>query len=105
MPVRDAPVPIAASWSGITRSATVTFSHDVRFLLDPKDANWFVRFDNVEKPVTDVSMGPVNVVVSTLGGVPDAGPNVVSYSPPPFDVVSDTLKPFPAAAFTDFPLV
>lgn len=44
------------------------------------------------------------VVTCQMGaGVLDAGPDIVDYRPPPFDVVSSFGVP--AAGFLDFPLV
>ncbi len=43
-----------------------------------------------------------SVVLAGSAGMSDAGPDVVSYSPPPFDVLS--WQGEPAEAFADFPV-
>lgn len=44
-----------------------------------------------------------HVTIVLVGSVPDVGPDVVSFAPPPFDVVSDPGM-IPVQAFTDYPL-
>lgn len=106
LPSRDPPVPIDASFNIGFGLVNVQFDRDLEVgLLDP--ANWFVRFQNLERPVILPQvppLGPDFVNMSTGIVVPDPGPDVVSYSPPPFDVISDTFNPTPADAFADFPL-
>lgn len=70
----------------------------------PDLPNWNVRYLNQKPAVTDVtSLGGV-VIVSLGFGPPDVGPDVVSYSPPPFDLESNTAKHLKAPAFVDFPI-
>jgi len=70
-------------------------------------ANWSVRHSNTRYAMFDAGVGPFqpeSVVIHYIPpGVPDPGPDVVTYSPPPFDVVGDPDL-VPAAAFTDFPI-
>lgn len=85
--------------------AIVSFSHNI---LDTalQRANWFVRRTNVLRAVDAATVQPGgDVRLQTSVGAADTGPDVVSYSPPPFDVVSDTAVQVPAEAFADFPLV
>lgn len=64
--------------------------------------NWFARFGNIKLGLTNATaFAPNRVQLTALGGGADPGPDVVSYSPPPFDVIGPGG---PAAAFTDFPL-
>ena len=66
-----------------------------------------MRWSNNSRPIISGNAlpGTPTVVRLQFGGVvPDAGPDVVSFAPPPFDVLSDTAKSIPAPAFTDFPL-
>lgn len=103
-PVLDPPVPIDASWEPLTPATLVTFSHSIR--PDSLDTgNWFVRFANQSYPVTGAIVIAGKVQLTFAAPIIDLGPNVVSYSPPPFDVISNTAKPVPAGAFTDYPLV
>lgn len=102
-------MPIAATWVAFLTTAQVTFSHPLLLDLAGDTANWFVRVANVERTVMGVTIGagPGNnrVDLTTLAAGADFGPDVVSFSPPPFDVVSDTVKPQPAPAFADLPLL
>lgn len=66
-------------------------------------SNWFIRWMNTERPVTDVEVEPGdNPQVIVVFGAPivNMGPDIVTYSPPPFDLVSATVRPIPAAAFS-----
>lgn len=84
------PFPIRANFT-LGGNALVTFSENVRpGLLDP--ANWFMRWMNQGYFVTYVdSVGlPASPVVRLRKGTwqPSVGPNMVRYTPPPFDVRS-----------------
>jgi len=99
------PVPVAAALNG-AGPATVTFDQPlVPGALDP--ANWFLRFNNTFISPLVIPGNPsaagstVSIIFFTAG--PDPGPDVVSFSPPPNDVVS-LATAIPAAAFSDFPL-
>lgn len=63
--------------------------------------NWFVRHGGQAWTVTGVAGGALGVTVVLAGSVPDVGPDVVSYSPPPFDVLSAGGL-VPAPAFADY---
>ncbi|MBA7673280.1 hypothetical protein ES703_81474 [subsurface metagenome] len=65
--------------------------------------NWFVRHANAIHVVTGANVFEGTVVLSTVPGVADPGPDVVSFDPPPFDVISDRTG-LAALAFADFPL-
>lgn len=84
---------------------TITFDQP----LGPDPAldtdNWFVRLSN-QAYRRDAAVAAGDAVVLTLGlAIPDPGPNVVSFSPPPFDVLAAAPSFKPAPAFSDFPLV
>lgn len=68
------------------------------------DANWFVRYSNNSHHIDAVSAaGPV--VTIDLGiGLPDPGPNVVSYSWVRPDLVS-LYGGQPVAAWADWPIL
>lgn len=106
LPSRDAPVPLSAVWNIFLTSALVTFNHDlVVGLFDT--GNWFVRMTNLERIVGTVQIFPgaqTEVLLSTFIGPADMGPDVVTYTPPPSDIVSD-FGFVPADPFADFPLV
>lgn len=68
--------------------------------MDP--TNWFVRVGGFSQNIVSaLAVAPNQVLVTSFGAGPDPGPDVVSYSPPPFDVVGPTG---PAAAFSDYPI-
>jgi hypothetical protein len=65
--------------------------------------NWFVRVGGNSYGITS-AISLIPAVLLTLGApVLNPGPNVVSYSPPPFDVLSSGSL-VPAEAFSDFPV-
>lgn len=65
--------------------------------------NWFVRQNNFKQPVQAPPIIAGNQVTAlTNFPVLDIGPDVVTFTPPPFDVVA--TNGLPAAAFADFPL-
>lgn len=80
---------------------TVQFSTSLT--LGPLDTgNWFVRVGNRSQTIfTAVASAPDLVLLTSIGSGPNPGPDVVSYSPPPFDVIG---PPGPAPAFSDFPI-
>lgn len=81
----------------------MTFSCDlVSGPLDP--TNWFARYGGYGlTPLAANAVGS-EVVMTVLSGASNPGADIVSYSPPPFDVVA-AYRPIPAVAFADFPLV
>lgn len=99
------PFPIAANFT-LGPTVLVTFSEN----LVPGTlwhGNWFVRWNNLHVRITHAdSVGlPASPVVRLVKGLTGlaAGPNVVSYSPPPFDVQSFATG-LRAHRFSDFPL-
>jgi len=94
-------VPVAAQVTASKRIVTVTFS--LPLVPGPvAPANWYTRYNNLRQEcLTPVAIG--STVTYPLGAtIADPGPNVVSYSPPPFDVVAASGPVAPA--FADFPL-
>ena len=67
-------------------------------------ANWYVRYANNSRVIDAVSAADDVVTISLGFGLADAGPNVVSYSPPPHDLVS-LHGGEPVAAWADWPIV
>lgn len=97
------PLPIAATLDEISGVWSVTF--DANLVPGPVNtANWFFRANSTEYD-PDTAVAVQNRVQGTsTAGIENVGANVVSFSPPPFDVIENIgLKP--AAAFADFPLV
>lgn len=99
MPEAPPPIPIAASF--VDPVLTVQFDRQLQpGLLD--EGNWVFRWANDLYFVLDATAVADTVVCNSVPDVLDPGPDVVSYSPPPFDVIS--LLGTPAAAFSDFPI-
>lgn len=98
----DAPFPIAATLADPSGVWEVTFDRPLQpGALDA--GNWVFRANNLAWAAnTGTAVGSRVMGTSTSGGI-DVGADVVSFSPPPFDVLSMTAVP--AAAFADFPLV
>lgn len=96
------PFPIAATLSTTTGLWTVTFDKALQpGVLD--FTNWFFRAANTAW-LGDFATAAGAVVAGTATqGLEDLGPDVVNFTPPPFDVLS--LTGLPAVAFADFPLV
>jgi hypothetical protein len=105
LPSLDPPVPIAAEYNTIFGQGLVTFSMPLNHAV-VDGANWFVRTNNQEYAIHTAEAGiPLVDQVFIRGGLvgPNPGPNVVSFSPPPFDVTAGPRN-VPAPAFADFPL-
>jgi len=67
-------------------------------------ANWFIRWANNQYTVTQVQVSGPYADITLAAPILSLGPNVVTYSPPPYDVISLTGL-VRAEAFTDFPLI
>lgn len=99
-----APVPIAAVAYIPGFRVDVTFDRPlVAGAVTP--TTWFVRHGGLDYGIFTSASSGAGVVIGLSGGTKsDPGPDVVSYSPPPFDIKS-LVGGVPAAAFTGFPLV
>lgn len=96
------PVPIAATLVFATGAWTCTFDRPLQpAVLD--FSNWALRATATIFLPTSASASGSIVTGASTGSIIDPGPDVVAYTPPPFDVLS--LPGLPAVAFTDFPLV
>lgn len=105
MPRLDPPVPVSAV--DIIFETLITFNHPlIPGSLDP--TNWSVRVNNQRHGITIAGVPAFTPTIVDIrhepGFIPDPGPNAVFYTPPPFDVISDTAKQIPAAAFAEFPV-
>ena len=96
------PQPVAATYSVLAQSFTVTFNRN----LTPgilNGLNWtmrpggFLRVGNVVSALANVVSGTTNPHI--LGPALDT----IQYAPPPSDVLA-ARDSTPAAAFTDYPL-
>lgn len=99
MPPDPPPVPILAT--NVANTLDVQFS--TVLAIGPLAAgNWTIRIGNFDRqPTVAVVVPPDTVRVTHLPVFPNPGPDVVSFSPPPFDVVGPGG---PAVAFADFPI-
>lgn len=64
--------------------------------------NWYTRYNNLSQQCLFPTATGSTVTYSLGDVAQDPGPNVVSYSPPPFDVVA--IAGPEAAGFADYPL-
>lgn len=65
--------------------------------------NWFVRYANFSRGVIAADDNGASVVLTLDAGASDPGADVVTFTPPPFDVLTfGTLAP--VLAFADFPI-
>lgn len=103
MPPSPGPVPIAACFWAVPPSVFVRFDQPLVAGVGWDTGNWFVRWLNETRAVTQVSTVGDQVVLDLAAGVGGLGPNVVSFSPPPFDI--EGLFGNVADPFADYPLV
>lgn len=98
-PPEPPPVPILAT--NVANTLSVFFSTPIT--PGPiSQLNWAIRLANFNRdPIVATAVAPNRVDVTHLQVLPNPGPDVVSYSPPPFDVVGPGG---PAVAFADFPI-
>ena len=87
MSVLDPPVPVSAVFNIVGPTIDITFSCPLRPASLEK-SNWFARKNNQSWTISGGVAGGSKVRLVTSGQVMDMGPDVVSYTPPPFDVLS-----------------
>ncbi|MBA7570165.1 hypothetical protein ES708_11912 [subsurface metagenome] len=93
---------MAAIWEPLPAKAIVYFTVPIKS-ADLSVGNWFVRHGGMEWAVTPAIASAGHVRLTLGGPMANPGADVVSFSPPPFDVVSIGGL-VPAPAFADFPL-
>ena len=95
-------MPTAAVFSLMGASIEIAF--DVPIV--DKDAidieNWWARINDKLQVITAAAAIPAGVMLVVTAGAADAGPDVVSFDPPPFDVETDAGGR--AAPFENFPV-
>lgn len=96
------PVPVAATLVFATGVWSCTFDQPLQpAVLD--FGNWAMNAtDTIFLPSSASSSGSV-ISGASAASIISPGPDVITYTPPPFDVLS--VPGLPAVAFTDFPLV
>lgn len=102
-PQLDAPVPVSANWESLFQQIRVVFSVP---LVDMGlfTHNWTARINGHVRDIITAVVTGSTVLLGSTQGVADPGPDVVSFDPPPFDLVSEGGL-VPAPAFTDYPVV
>lgn len=100
--VPSEPLPTGAVYSSFTASIALQWTASIVDTPVLDAANWWARI-NGKLQVVSAANAVANVVsLMVADGADDAGPNVVAYRPPPYDVVG--TNGVPAPAFEDFPV-
>lgn len=97
------PVPISAIFNAGDDKLEVTFSEPIT-TIGYDTSPWFVRIGNNQRGVDSIEevLGPT-IVLQLAGSLANPGPNIVSYSPPPEDLVTDPGGD-PVPGFANFPI-
>jgi hypothetical protein len=98
----DPPVPTSATWAGGSAPVYVFFDRALGTNPTCDTGNWFLRLGGFAQTVTGVNMAPVAVAIARTNGPANPGPDIVSYSPPPDDIVGGDGTP--VAAFSNLPV-
>ena len=97
----DGPVPLSATIDLATGVWSCTF--DQALQPGPVDiGNWSIRRTNQLQVITTAVASGNVVAGATTTGMLSIGPDVINWSPPPFDVVNAIDQP--SFAFAGFPL-
>ena len=84
----------------------VTFDQPLQPAAILDIGNWSARWNLARYPCTAASVaGNIVTWFRQPFGPPDAGPNVVDFAPPPFDVIAAAPPFLPAPPFANFPYV
>lgn len=102
LPELDAPVPVLAETFLFPNRVFITFSTVMKPAIVDK-RSWSVRIGNQAYTIDSAEVKLFGVELMVTPGAGDPGANVVSFAPPPFDVVS-AAGHVPAPAFADFPI-
>lgn len=89
--------------NGPVTQLVVTFDRQLFPNPTPNGANWIIRHTNQLRTVTAGNAVGFTLTLTLTPGGADVGPDVVSFDPPPFDIL-DLLTLEPVAAFADFPV-
>lgn len=95
------PVPISAAINVTSGIWSVTFDSP----LQPgavDTSNWAIRASDMDRNILSAVATGSQVGGASSVGSANEGPDIVTYSPPPFDVLN--LSSQAAIAFADFPL-
>jgi hypothetical protein len=81
----------------------MTFDRDLIDVVALDTANWAVRFNDFTYTVTAAECVGAAVTLALTQGGADPGADVVSYTPPPNDLLT-LMNELPVLAFADFPV-
>lgn len=100
----SAPVPVNATWHpGIPTQLTVDFDQDLVTVPVLDTGNWTAIINNIRRTcLAASSLGPT-VTLTMKTSTPQVSPNVVTFLPPPHDVVG-LLNGLPAQFIINFPV-
>lgn len=96
------PKPISATYAGGAAQLIVTFDEPLIAAPFLVAANWTIRLNGYLQQFGSGSASGDVVTINRTDNVVDPGPDVVSFTPPPFDVVG--VSGVPAPAFLGFPV-
>lgn len=106
LPNATAPLPLSSTFSTGSSTATINFDEDlVDKVLGGAAGPWVIRISNLAKTFIGKTIaGTTATIVCNSGGVPDPGPNLINYNPPPNNIES-LVGTLPAAAFSLTPTI
>ncbi len=97
------PVPVSAVINAPMTEAVVTFDRAMFPNPTPNIGNWTIRWANQLRTMTSGNVTGLTATLNLTPGGADVGDDIVSFDPPPFDILDNvTLRP--VTPFTDFPL-
>jgi hypothetical protein len=96
------PVPIYAECLGGGAPVQVVFDQALTANPALDTGNWIIRYGGFMQIVSAAAASGTGVVISRSNGPGNAGPDVVSFAPPPDDLLSAGGSP--VAAFANFPI-
>jgi len=100
----SAPVPLSAVYTTATLTLVVTFDQALIAKALGGGGPWVIRTSNLARPVLSKTFSGNTATIVTGAGIPDPGPNIVIYSPPPNNVES-LANGTPATGFSLTPTV
>ncbi len=95
------PGPLAAQFSAGSGVLVLTFDSALMPAMLAR-SNWFLRIYDQAYLILSAEAAMDSVILTGIPGMVDPGANIVSYSPPPFDVLS--WQGEAAEAFSDLPV-
>ena len=97
------PEPVSAIINGPMTQLVVTFDRQLFPNPTPSPSNWIIRYNNQLRTVTSGNAVGFTLTLNLTPGGADVGADVVTFDPPPFDIL-DLFTLEQVAAFADFPV-